>query len=133
MVFVRSLSLCSIDNFSFYLQILLIVLWSCGAAADAKGQDSSSGGVSSHSCIHDQIIEQRKRPGRKVYSVTPQVYHEEPSSARKGRALLSLVSEDANQQQPIRIYLNYDAVGLSFDRDCQTVGDIVKVVHFKYI
>ncbi|KAL0366136.1 UNVERIFIED_CONTAM: Leishmanolysin-like peptidase [Sesamum radiatum] len=26
----------------------------------------------SHSCIHDQIIEQRKRPGRKVYSVSAQ-------------------------------------------------------------
>ncbi|KAK6918026.1 Peptidase M8, leishmanolysin [Dillenia turbinata] len=30
-------------------------------------------------------------------------------------------------KQPFRIYLNYDAVGHSSDRDCQNVGDIVKV------
>ncbi|KAF3556911.1 hypothetical protein F2Q69_00012693, partial [Brassica cretica] len=123
----------SIENFRFPLfQILLILLWS--GAADAKsrhGQIPSSqgheSGVSSHSCIHDQIIEQRKRPGRKVYSVTPQVYHE-PRSARKGRALLSVSEEEHKDvKQPIRIYLNYDAVGHSFDRDCQRVGDIVKL------
>ena len=88
-------------------------------------------GVASHSCIHDQIIEQRKRPGRKVYSVTPQVYHE-PRSVEKayhhnGRVLLSVFDEEKDVKQPIRIYLNYDAVGHSLDRDCQRVGDIVKV------
>lgn len=49
---------------------------------------------------------------------------------RKGRALLGLsvsphLEKDA--KQPIRIYLNYDAVGHSPDRDCRNVGDIVKV------
>ncbi|KAJ9567420.1 hypothetical protein OSB04_003386 [Centaurea solstitialis] len=31
-----------------------------------------------------------------------------------------------NAKLPIRIYLNYDAVGHSPDRDCRNVGDIVK-------
>ncbi|KAK7291166.1 hypothetical protein RIF29_06094 [Crotalaria pallida] len=88
--------------------------------------------VASHSCIHDEILEQRKRPGRKVYSVTPQVY--EPSLTKplqhKGRALLGVSTSPEPQKdvkQPIRIYLNYDAVGHSPDRDCQKVGDIVKL------
>lgn len=88
--------------------------------------------VASHSCIHDQILEQRKRPGRKVYSVTPQVY--EPLLSKplrhKGRALLGESTSPEPQKdvkQPIRIYLNYDAVGHSPDRDCRKVGDIVKV------
>ncbi|XP_028803046.1 leishmanolysin [Neltuma alba] len=88
--------------------------------------------IASHSCIHDQIIEQRKRPGRKVYSVTPQAY--EPGYMkplhRKGRALLGVSTSSGLQKdakQPIRIYLNYDAVGHSPDRDCRKVGDIVKL------
>ncbi|CAI8606411.1 unnamed protein product [Vicia faba] len=89
--------------------------------------------IASHSCIHDQILEQRKRPGYKVYSVTPQVY--EPSQLKslqhRGRALLGVLSTSSKPQkdekQPIRIYLNYDAVGHSPDRDCQKVGDIVKL------
>ncbi|CAA7041694.1 unnamed protein product [Microthlaspi erraticum] len=119
--------------------ILLILLWT--GAADAKSRnnhqiplqslESGVDGVSSHSCIHDQIIEQRKRPGRKVYSVTPQVYHEPRSAANsnphKGRVLLSVLDEHKDVKQPIRIYLNYDAVGHSADRDCQRVGDIVKL------
>lgn len=45
--------------------------------------------------------------------------------------MLSVSEEDKDVvKQPIRIYLNYDAVGHSFDRDCQTVGDVVKVVAF---
>jgi leishmanolysin len=32
-----------------------------------------------------------------------------------------------NVKKPIRIYLNYDAVGHSLDRDCKNIGDIVKV------
>ncbi|KAK4434488.1 hypothetical protein Salat_0611600 [Sesamum alatum] len=87
----------------------------------------------SHSCIHDQIIEQRKRPGRKVYSVSAQVYAEPDvfkSRQRRGRVLLD-VSErpkrHTDAKQPIRIYLNYDAVGHSSDRDCRNVGDIVKL------
>jgi leishmanolysin len=66
-----------------------------------------------------------------VYSVTPQVYHE-PRSVEKafhhnGRVLLSVFDEEKDVKQPIRIYLNYDAVGHSLDRDCQRVGNIVKL------
>ncbi|EEF52528.1 metalloendopeptidase, putative [Ricinus communis] len=96
-------------------------------------EERGSGNIVSHSCIHDQIIEQRRRPGRKVYSVTPQVYDQSGMSKslhNKGRALLG-VSELQFQQkdakQPIRIFLNYDAVGHSPDRDCRKVGDIVKL------
>ncbi|XP_019458050.1 PREDICTED: uncharacterized protein LOC109358336 [Lupinus angustifolius] len=88
--------------------------------------------VASHSCIHDQILEQRKRPGHKVYSVTPQVY--EPGRSKplrhKGRALLGMktsLEPQKDAKQPIRIFLNYDAVGHSPDRDCRKVGDIVKL------
>lgn len=98
-----------------------------------QGQEREVASINSHSCIHDQIIAQRRRPGRQVYSVTPQLYEEsgaiEPLH-RKGRALLGL-SESVQQPEdgrlPIRIYLNYDAVGHSPDRDCRNVGDIVKV------
>ncbi|KAF7851583.1 hypothetical protein BT93_L3580 [Corymbia citriodora subsp. variegata] len=89
--------------------------------------------IISHSCIHDQILEQRRRPGHKVYSVTPQVYQESSVLKplhRKGRALLGLSTSPYHQKdakQPIRIYLNYDAVGHSPDRDCRNVGDIVKL------
>lgn len=97
-----------------------------------QGFEGDKENIITHSCIHDQIIEQRKRPGRKVYSVSAQVYNEPDASKslqRIGRALLG-VSESSKQQhdakQPIRIYLNYDAVGHSSDRDCRSVGDIVK-------
>lgn len=92
-----------------------------------------------HSCIHDEILHRRRRPGRKEYSVTPQVYHESSLSRsyhHGGRALLELSSVSPLQKdtkQPIRIYLNYDAVGHSSDRDCRNVGDLVKVLCFKYI
>ncbi|KAL3640812.1 hypothetical protein CASFOL_015780 [Castilleja foliolosa] len=83
-----------------------------------------------HSCIHDQIIEQRKRPGRQVYSVSAQVYVEPETPQRRGRALLGLSRPTKKQndaKKPIRIYLNYDAVGHSSDRDCRSVGEIVKL------
>ncbi|XP_076940434.1 uncharacterized protein LOC143609606 [Bidens hawaiensis] len=87
--------------------------------------------VQSHSCIHDQIIEQRKkRPGNKVFSVTPQVYHGDDHLHHKGRVLLETsksLNFLKNSKLPIRIYLNYDAVGHSHDRDCRNVGDIVKL------
>ncbi|XP_019174894.1 PREDICTED: uncharacterized protein LOC109170300 isoform X3 [Ipomoea nil] len=87
--------------------------------------------IVSHSCIHDQIIEQRKRPGRRVYSVSPQVYEESAVSEplhRRGRALLEFSrKQPKDAMQPIRIILNYDAVGHSSDRDCQNVGDVVKL------
>lgn len=96
------------------------------------GTEQDKENIITHSCIHDQIIEQRKRPGHKVYSVSAQVYNEpgvSESLQRRGRALLGL-SESSRQQndakQPIRIFLNYDAVGHSSDRDCRSVGDIVK-------
>ncbi|KAK4796809.1 hypothetical protein SAY86_029135 [Trapa natans] len=79
------------------------------------------------------MLEQRRRPGHKVYSVTPQVYRESSIAKplhHKGRVLLGLsvsshLQKDA--KKPIRIYLNYDAVGHSLDRDCRNVGDIVKL------
>ncbi|KAF5739403.1 hypothetical protein HS088_TW12G00608 [Tripterygium wilfordii] len=88
--------------------------------------------IVSHSCIHDQIVEQRRRPGYKVHSVTPQIYERSSSEPlhRKGRALLGVTKIPVKQKgakQPIRIYLNYDAVGHSPDRDCRKVGDIVKL------
>ncbi|PIN03756.1 Leishmanolysin-like peptidase (Peptidase M8 family) [Handroanthus impetiginosus] len=89
--------------------------------------------IVSHSCIHDQIIEQRKRPGRKVYSVSPQVYVQPDISESirgRGRALLGvskLPKRHDDTKQPIRIYLNYDAVGHFSDRECRNVGDIVKL------
>lgn len=98
------------------------------------GEERGSKDIVSHSCIHDQIVEQRRRPGRKVYSVTPQVYHDHPTISeplhRNGRALLSVSKSPLPQKdakQPIRIFLNYDAVGHSPDRDCRRIGEIVKV------
>ncbi|KAK9120684.1 hypothetical protein Syun_018301 [Stephania yunnanensis] len=78
-----------------------------------------------------KLLEQMRRHRRKEYSISPQVYVETDQSRplhRKGRALLGL-SKTLKQEQrhPIRIYLNYDVVGHSPDRDCQSVGDIVKV------
>ena len=86
----------------------------------------------SHSCIHDHILEQRRRFGRKEYSVTPQTYGDESGfigNHRKGRELLAVDNNNSqlNKKQPIRIFLNYDAVVHSLDRDCQNIGDIVKV------
>ncbi|KAB1201838.1 Leishmanolysin-like peptidase, partial [Morella rubra] len=121
--------------------ILLILVWLEATSGNSlehrlQGQgpvQESGTNIVSHSCIHDQIIEQRRRPGRKVYSVTPQLYKESDISKplhRKGRALLGvskLLERQKDARQPIRIYLNYDAVGHSPDRDCQRVGDIVKV------
>lgn len=98
-----------------------------------QNHDRIDGKISSHSCIHDQIIEQRRRPGHKVYSVTPQVYQDSSISKplyRRGRALLGLSvlhNQPEDVKRPIRIYLNYDAVGHSPDRDCRSIGDIVKV------
>lgn len=120
-------------------QVLLVFLLLETAFATTKefrlqkqGFKEDKENIITHSCIHDQIIEQRKRPGRKVYSVSAQVYNEPDASKpleRRGRALLG-VAESKGQhhdaKQPIRIYLNYDAVGHSSDRDCRSVGDIVK-------
>lgn len=122
----------------FLLQILLILVWLDAASGKflehqqqwQGRQRENKENIASHSCIHDQIIEQR---GLKVYSVTPQVYKESDISKplhRKGRALLELPKSPVGKKdakQPIRIYLNYDAVGHSPDRDCRRVGDVVKV------
>ncbi|CAJ1972843.1 unnamed protein product [Sphenostylis stenocarpa] len=119
--------------------IVLILAWLEVYNANLPEQQFQWGGlegrsehIASHSCIHDEILEQRKRPGRKVYSVTPQVY--KPGLSKhlqlKGRALLGVPTSSelvGNEKQPIRIYLNYDAVGHSPDRDCQKIGDIVKL------
>ncbi|KAL6511725.1 hypothetical protein OROGR_021322 [Orobanche gracilis] len=128
-------------NFAInFIQVLLFFLL-LGAASTTKefrlqrqkaGQQDKEN-TATHSCIHDQIIEQRKRPGRKVYSVSAQVYvepHVPNSLQRKGRALLGMSEFSRNQndiKKPIRIYLNYDAVGHSSDRDCRSVGGIVKL------
>ncbi|KAF7829702.1 leishmanolysin-like peptidase [Senna tora] len=120
-------------------EIVLILSWL--EATNAKPQEHQhqwgglgrrSENIASHSCIHDQILEQRKRPGRKVYSITPQVYHPGVTKAlqHKGRALLGVSTSPKPQndaKKPIRIYLNYDAVGHSPERDCRKVGDIVKL------
>lgn len=98
-----------------------------------QGLELGKENIKSHSCIHDQIIQQRKRPGHKIYSVSTQLYDKADNSKslhRGGRALLGL-SDSGKQQNddkhPIRIYLNYDAVGHSSDRDCRNLGDIVKL------
>lgn len=118
------------------IQIVLIL--ACLEATDAKTSEhkvhwqspvKGAENIVSHSCIHDQILEQRRQPGRKVYTVTPQVYEASGVSKplyRKGRALLG-IPQQSDAKQPIRIYLNYDAVGHSPDRDCRNIGDIVKV------
>lgn len=114
----------------------------CIEGTEAKSQErhlhwhgSELGGnhILSHSCIHDQILDQRRRPGRKEYSVSPQVYKEAnylETHQRKGRTLLGvsqLLELQKDVREPIRIFLNYDAVGHSHDRDCRSVGDVVKV------
>lgn len=117
--------------------VLLILEAAVATTEESRSQrrviDQDKENVLSHSCIHDQIIEQRKRPGRKVYSVSAQIYVQpdvSKSVKRRGRALLG-VSElpkwHTDAKLPIRIYLNYDAVGHSSDRDCRNVGDIVKL------
>ncbi|CAK7347670.1 unnamed protein product [Dovyalis caffra] len=146
-VFINKCSSCSVPRFDTKLRFTLVVfeiglILLCFQAINAESHDHQlqrqsaergSENIRSHSCIHDQIIEERKRPGRQVYSVTPQVYGQSGNSKplhRKGRALLG-ISESSLQQkdvkQPIRIFLNYDAVGHSPDRDCRKVGDIVKL------
>ncbi|CAK9312628.1 unnamed protein product [Citrullus colocynthis] len=134
-------SLCTTRKFDakirftvFVFEILLLLALDVAYAKSEDRQlERGAESIVSHSCIHDQILEQKRRPGLKVYSVTPQVYDLSGAAKplhRKGRALLG-VSELSDQQksakQPIRIYLNYDAVGHSPDRDCQKVGDIVKL------
>ncbi|KAG8632525.1 uncharacterized protein LOC110606833 isoform X2 [Manihot esculenta] len=147
MEFIICCSPCLLTRFDIKLRLAVVVfeiavLFLCFQAAYAdtqehpiqwRGSESEGGNIVSHSCIHDQIIEQRRRPGRKVYSVTPQVYDQSIMSKfihHKGRALLGISELQLRQKdakQPIRIFLNYDAVGLSPDRDCQKVGDIVKL------
>lgn len=122
------------------LKIVLILVWSSGASAHSDKalslEPADSGGEKdaylSHSCIHDEILHQRRRAGRKEYSVMPQVYHvaQDRAERLRGRQLLGVSSWRAprsNVKKPIRIYLNYDAVGHSPDRDCKSVGDIVKL------
>ncbi|VFQ99153.1 unnamed protein product [Cuscuta campestris] len=121
----------------FLLQVVLLLL--CfefgqtsihGHRLLRQGTEKENEDIITHSCIHDQIIEQRKRPGHRVYSVTPQVYEAPAVSEpihRKGRALLGISRKSKDVMQPIRIILNYDAVGHSSDRDCQNVGDVVKL------
>ncbi|THU58622.1 hypothetical protein C4D60_Mb03t16300 [Musa balbisiana] len=136
---------------AFPLSVLLaavtlefVLLLVCFGGTGAKSQDSEllfsqnpkvgeKDVQLTHSCIHDEILHQRHRPGRKEYSVTPQIYYQSSLSRsrhRGGRALLEVSSVPMLQKdakQPIRILLNYDAVGHSPDRDCRNVGDLVKL------
>ncbi|KAI4998145.1 hypothetical protein ZWY2020_053487 [Hordeum vulgare] len=66
------------------LEIVLILVCSGGATANSddgkslslEGADAGDKDVYlSHSCIHDEILHQRRRAGRKEYSVMPQVYN----------------------------------------------------------
>ncbi|XP_023545765.1 leishmanolysin homolog [Cucurbita pepo subsp. pepo] len=113
--------------------LLLLALDVTYAKSEDHQLERGAESIVSHSCIHDQILEQKRRPGLKVYSVSPQVYDVSGTAKplhRRGRALLGaseLSDQQKNVKQPIRIYLNYDAVGHSPDRDCQKVGDIVKL------
>nr|XP_043617786.1 leishmanolysin-like [Erigeron canadensis] len=124
----------------FVLQIILVlVFFDIGQAKLVEKElqrqvqrfEENGENIQSHSCIHDQIIEQRrKRPGHKVFSVTPQVYHGSGHLHHRGRELLGAYKSQRifkDAKLPIRIYLNYDAVGHSPDRDCRNVGDIVKL------
>lgn len=104
------------------LKILLLLLWIGTAGCKPEGNNvhwhpvEEAGSPLSHSCIHDKLYVKRR------YSITPQVYEDN----RKGRALLAL-SAQGDARQPIRIHLNYDAVGHSHDRDCRARGQIVKL------
>eukprot|EP01018_Ginkgo_biloba_P031852 Gb_35842 [translate_table: standard] len=123
--------------FHLLFHVPVVPNWTVGCKAEGRGlyeqkSESESQATQSHSCIHDDILEQRRRLGRKEYSVTPQIYQDEFSSVeyhRKGRDLLAVSNLDAqvDKTQPIRIFLNYDAVGHSPDRDCRNAGDIVKL------
>eukprot|EP00897_Mesotaenium_endlicherianum_P009795 jgi/Mesen1/8844/ME000053S08253 len=61
------------------------------------------------------------------------VYERRGRDAQAGSKRSLLAAEDAVDQseldhrQPVRIFLNYDAVGHSPDRDCRAEGDIVKL------
>ncbi|CAL9173283.1 unnamed protein product [Musa hybrid cultivar] len=136
---------------AFPLSVLLaavtlefVLLLVCFGGTGAKSQDSEllfsqnpkvgeKDVQLTHSCIHDEILHQRRWPGRKEYSVTPQIYYQSSLSRSRhsgGRALLEVSSAPLLQKdakQPIRILLNYDAVGHSLDRDCQNVGELVKL------
>lgn len=98
-------------------------------------QDRQSQGpeILTHSCIHDEILEQRQRSGSREYTVTPQAYGNEEEAlveSWQGRELLTIpsrIGSTVEKRQAIRIFLNYDAVGHSPDRDCRSVGNIVKV------
>ncbi|KAB5568973.1 hypothetical protein DKX38_002766 [Salix brachista] len=144
-VFINKCSSCSVPRFDTKLrfrlvvfEIALILFLAINAEShdhqlQQQSAERGSENVTSHSCIHDQIIEERKRPGRQVYSVTPQIYGQSGTTKplhRKGRALLGIPESSLQQKdvkQPIRIFLNYDAVGHSPERDCRKVGDIVKL------
>ncbi|OAE20884.1 hypothetical protein AXG93_3256s1310 [Marchantia polymorpha subsp. ruderalis] len=129
-----------LSNRHFTLQIVLLLLWigtvNCRAdqtRVENHNRNTGRHTTQTHSCIHDEILEQRRRLGIKEFTVTPQVYaslDEENEEYRRGRGLLSVSSwtdVDVDRRQSIRIFLNYDAVGHSPDRDCRTVGDIVKL------
>lgn len=139
---VRAVGRSGVSSVAFLaLEVLLILIWIGGIGAtehehslyrhDHQEEDKDT--YLSHSCIHDEILHQRRRPGIKEYSITPQVYEESDSSPtvhHGGRTLLGLsvpLSVQKDIRQPIRIYLNYDAVGHSPDRDCRSIGDIVKL------
>ncbi|KAJ7558534.1 hypothetical protein O6H91_04G044600 [Diphasiastrum complanatum] len=123
-----------------FFKILFLLLLSgavtCKADQEAIHQHKHLSEVTesphSHSCIHGEILEQRRRFGLKEYTVTPQLYFAranifENSKQRRGLLAERKVDKDLDKREAIRIFLNYDAVGHSPERDCRAVGDIVKL------
>ncbi|CAK9859449.1 unnamed protein product [Sphagnum jensenii] len=140
-IFIPFSSYCLVILFNVVvIQILLLLIWVEIVASHEdhsrfhwhdKGQ--RSGTPQSHSCIHDKILEQQRRIGVKQYKITPQVYEDEVEVIMEdphSRRLLSVSSRadaELEKHQPIRIFLNYDAVGHSTDRDCHSLHDVVKL------
>ncbi|KAG0610529.1 hypothetical protein M758_7G072700 [Ceratodon purpureus] len=121
-----------------FLEILVLLLWAGIRLSSAEleathshwhDQEPTGRAPQTHSCIHDEILEQQRRAGVNQYKITPQVYEisgEPLEDETHGRALLD-IETDVDKRQPIRIFLNYDAVGHSVDRDCRVPGEIVKL------
>ncbi|KAL2649366.1 hypothetical protein R1flu_017494 [Riccia fluitans] len=127
-----------------FIKVVLLLLWigtvtcrSDESRVETQHRGSGRHSPQTHSCIHDEILEQRRRLGIKEFTVTPQLYgspEDENDDHRQGhgpgRGLLSASIQsdiDVDRRQSIRIFLNYDAVGHSPDRDCRSVGDVVKL------
>lgn len=75
-------SWCTFSYLLLHLQILVLLLWA-GTVNAAKEyseshqhtriQTSTPPHTHTHSCIHDEIVEQQRRSGVNLYKITPQV------------------------------------------------------------